>query len=196
MPSKPIIPRVCQQCGTTFLARQSAINGGGALYCGMACQVSARRKNPAPGEPGYLRICAFCKRSFPPRTLNRRPVYCSVPCARKGRWPERAERFWSKVDRSGGPDACWPWVGPRFDLKHYQPYGAFWDGDNNRGAHQVAWELANGQPFPDGKQGNHTCDFGLCCNPSHVIPGTQSDNMQDMVRKGRHRYGHSRHLFP
>lgn len=25
--------------------------------------------------------------------------------------PAEVERFWSKVDTSGGPDACWEWQG-------------------------------------------------------------------------------------
>src|ERR1035441_9381577 len=24
------------------------------------------------------------------------------------------ERFWSKVDKRGGPDDCWPWMGARY----------------------------------------------------------------------------------
>lgn len=32
----------------------------------------------------------------------------------------------------------------------------------------------------------HTCDNKLCVRPSHIFIGTKSDNMQDMIRKGRH----------
>jgi hypothetical protein len=31
----------------------------------------------------------------------------------------------------------------------------------------------------------HTCDVRWCCNPKHLFVGSQSDNMQDMVKKGR-----------
>ena len=33
-----------------------------------------------------------------------------------------AERFWAKVDTSGGLFACWEWQGNRND----RGYGAFW----------------------------------------------------------------------
>lgn len=31
----------------------------------------------------------------------------------------------------------------------------------------------------------HTCDNGCCINPDHLFWGTQTDNMQDMAKKGR-----------
>lgn len=31
----------------------------------------------------------------------------------------------------------------------------------------------------------HTCDNARCINPEHLVGGTYSDNMQDMLRKGR-----------
>jgi hypothetical protein len=58
--------------------------------------------------------------------------------------------------------------------------------------HRFAWELANG-PIPDGLSVLHHCDNPPCCEtePSEVYPeghlfiGTQTDNMADMVAKGR-----------
>jgi HNH endonuclease len=95
-----------------------------------------------------------------------------------------SERFWSKVDRSGGPDACWPW------LKHRNPkgYGQAWDGRSLQLAHRVAWELVNG-PIPDGLSALHRCDNPPCCNPAHIFLGTQADNIADAARKERLAHG-------
>jgi hypothetical protein len=55
-----------------------------------------------------------------------------------------------------------------------------------RRAPQVAWELENCQPFPEGLHACHCCDNPPCVNPSHVWPGTRSENMKDCHAKGRH----------
>jgi len=92
-------------------------------------------------------------------------------------------RFWSKVDRSGGPDACWPWTAARFGP---ESYGAFWKAGKgtNEGAHRRAWEAANG-PIPDDLCVLHRCDNRPCCNPAHLFLGTYLDNVRDMIAKGR-----------
>ena len=55
-------------------------------------------------------------------------------------------------------------------------------------AHRVAWAVANGiDPWsltPD-QIIRHTCDNPICVNPEHLLLGTQSDNMQDMVTRNR-----------
>ena len=42
------------------------------------------------------------------------------------------QRFWSKVDRSGGPESCWLWVAGKS-----HGYGAFFFEGKLHGAHSV-----------------------------------------------------------
>jgi len=90
-----------------------------------------------------------------------------------------AERFWSKVDRSGESE-CWPWTG----AKNTDGYGIIRGDVSLARAHRVAWELVNGS-IPDGMEVCHRCDNPSCCNPAHGFLGTQSDNMHDAAMKGR-----------
>lgn len=89
------------------------------------------------------------------------------------------QRFWLKVDRSGGPDSCWEWQG-------FQHNGYGWLTSNKRcyRAHRLTWELTNG-PIPEGMSVLHRCDNPPCCNPAHLFLGTDLDNVQDAIRKGR-----------
>lgn len=94
-------------------------------------------------------------------------------------------RFWEKVDRTGGPDSCWPWTGAA--PKHRGGYGLFQSNQKPKGSHRVAWEFANG-PIPPGMQVLHRCDNPPCCNPAHLWIGTPQDNMSDKMNKGRGRF--------
>lgn len=47
------------------------------------------------------------------------------------------------------------------------------------------WKFYYGESFPKEMQANHHCDNHLCINIFHIFPGTQKDNLQDMIRKGR-----------
>lgn len=82
-----------------------------------------------------------------------------------------AERFWEKVDRSAGPDACWPWTSAT------QPNGyGYFMCDGDRYAHRLAYTLAVG-PIPAGLQIDHLCRNRGCVNPAHLEPVTPRENV-------------------
>lgn len=97
-------------------------------------------------------------------------------------YPHDSQRFWARVDRSGGPDACWPWTGAR----DRNGYGWFWlYGRNTRAPRAVVALLLGEIPAPEVFVCHH-CDNPICCNPAHLFTGSAADNTADMVGKGRH----------
>lgn len=89
------------------------------------------------------------------------------------------ERFWEKVSIAG-PNDCWLWSASAY----LNGYGQFWTGSNLTPAHRYAYFLVHG-PIPPKMVVLHSCDNPRCCNPAHLSLGTQQDNVDDMLRKGR-----------
>lgn len=93
--------------------------------------------------------------------------------AREGREVANAVAtgFWSCVAR-GAPDACWLWRG-RVAGKGYGYHGRL-------RAHRLAYELTHG-PIPEGLVVDHVaargCTSRLCCNPAHLEPVTNRENL-------------------
>jgi len=75
---------------------------------------------------------------------------------------------------------CWLWT----KATHRVGYGQFNDACGIRGAHRGAWEATHGS-IPEGMHVLHKCDVRACVNPEHLFLGTNNDNMQDKIRKGR-----------
>lgn len=92
------------------------------------------------------------------------------------------ERFWSCVDIAGD-DECWPWLCARSD----QGYGTVYVLGRTVGSHRVAWSLQHGRTPEPGIVIRHGCDNPPCCNPRHLVDGTQADNNRDIARRRRNR---------
>lgn len=70
---------------------------------------------------------------------------------------------------------------------HKQPYSRYCRVSLNGklvDAHRAVWALMHG-PIPASMHVCHTCDQTRCVNIHHLFLGTRSDNMRDMVAKGR-----------
>jgi hypothetical protein len=102
-----------------------------------------------------------------------RSRFCPVECY-----------FWSRFDRSAGPDACWPWTGAVSSRTGYGMVDAKTAGGNRTSAHRRAYRLAYGID-PGDMQVMHRCDVRHCGNPRHLTLGTAADNWLDAVLKGR-----------
>jgi len=92
------------------------------------------------------------------------------------------ERFWSKVNKIA--NGCWEWTAS----KNKWGYGKFWLNCKSTRAHRFSYELYNG-PISNDLHVCHTCDNPACVRPDHLFLGTDKDNMEDKVKKGRQTKG-------
>ncbi len=195
MASKRNTPMTCIACGKDFLAYPDQVKRGGGKFCSRTCAnrtlaiVQQGENHPMykGGPEMVLRTCEMCGKEFSALATSVKygnARLCSLECQRASIYAARAtrhqhfmENFWSHLDMSGGPDACWTWTGKT----NAGGYGFVF----NLLMHRVAYELTNG-PIPEGLDILHSCDNPPCCNPAHLRPGTQRDNTQDMVERDRY----------
>ncbi len=77
------------------------------------------------------------------------------------------------------PSGCHEWQGGKvYGYGHFIISGKDWR------AHRYAWTRANG-PIPDGLVVMHLCDNPACVRLDHLRLGTNRENTQDAVSKGR-----------
>jgi hypothetical protein len=89
-------------------------------------------------------------------------------------------KFRSRVP-VGDKDACWEWAGRR----DRNGYGNIWRHGISKLAHRIAYEFAFGVKPEKGFVVMHKCDNPSCCNPNHLVLGTQAENNKDRAAKGR-----------
>lgn len=148
------------------------------VYCSRACRLVARSRSwNASRDDGTPRACLTCGASLDGTRRSRK--YCTIRCIseakarRAGRKPipPADVRFWSRI--SIAESGCWEWTGALIA----SGYGSIRVNDRGLVAHRFAWELLRG-PIPDGLQVDHLCMNRKCCNPDHLEPVTQAENLR------------------
>lgn len=165
---------ICRTCKQEFVIGRASLLRGEGKYCSRACY----------GSRHQVRICQQCGKTFTcwDYIVKRgQGKFCSNACANKRHEMTLKDRFFTKVIKHHGADACWEWIAS----KDVGGYGHL--GRNGRvvSAHRLSWEIKYG-PIPAGMNVLHHCDNPACVRPDHLFLGTHSDNMRDMCAKGRH----------
>lgn len=88
-------------------------------------------------------------------------------------------RFYSSFEQLG-EDECWPWIRE----VNEKGRARIWAAGRKMCASHVSLVLA-GKPRQATAAALHTCDNPRCVNASHLRWGTQSENIEDRVSKGR-----------
>lgn len=123
--------------------------------------------------------------------------------------PEREAKFWTKIEKT--PEGCWLWRGALRESGHGQ---LDFNGHNVR-VHRFTFLLARRRTLPEYIADEYgelkpyvvrhlMCDRKNCCNPSHLVGGTQTENVEDTWKihlahkldtERRAREEYSRHPF-
>jgi len=95
-------------------------------------------------------------------------------------------RLDAKVDRSGGPDACWPWLGARTKKGTPNMFGEkFPDGAQSGGSpRRLVWERAFGEAPARKRIVKFACGNLLCMNPKHMMIASAETRFWARVIKG------------
>lgn len=88
-----------------------------------------------------------------------------------------ATRFWAKVEQT---DTCWLWRGATSG----SGYGRAKRPSGMWQAHRLAWLYTHGR-IPRDLDVLHRCDVKLCVSPQHLYLGTDIENSQDRIDRGR-----------
>lgn len=114
-------------------------------------------------------------------TANRAPNASGYSCEIV--LTQRQKKKWGKKFAVNPQTGCWIWTAG----KNENGYGFFYTGKTAHLAHRLSYRVHKG-PITNWLMVCHNCPGGdnpACVNPDHLWLGTHTENMQDMLEKGR-----------
>lgn len=158
--------------------------------CSQPCRGIMMRKNKIYSK------CSLCKKEFisKQKAANKFTQFCSSKCygasmvnIKKGPslWEimtheeqinHLKKSFNKRVIKQEG---CWDTIAGKS-----KAYGSIQYQNKSISLHRASWIIHKGT-IPKGMFVCHTCDNPRCSNPNHLFLGTPTDNVHDMIKKGR-----------
>lgn len=144
--------------------------------------------------------CDNCSKEFEYSDSRRKNArFCSLSCLskltkqeqdekRKIEWAnETMEQYLEALSKKFNKfvikkDGCWDWS----RSKNKAGYGYMLHRHKLLKAHRISYMIHKGE-IPKSVFVLHSCDNPPCSNPDHLFLGTNTDNMRDMVSKGRNK---------
>lgn len=194
----------CEICGSPFPMRTNGPRSRANRFCTRECWRAWVRRNQVQA------ICQQCGNPAPRSVSLAARVsaaFCTPECHALSMHMTLADHIASGLlhedfERVPGLSPCWTWTGPHNPTTGYGLIRQRREGKRTTvDVHRAAWEVASGQPVPDGLRVLHVCDVPLCARNDdegtyevrgvplprrgHLFLGTHADNMADMWAKGR-----------
>ena len=169
---------ICHLCKKEYIESPSKRKYGKNHFCNRSCYSKFRLKVAL-----VLSVCQFCKKTL---RLNKRKFkrdnnFCSRKHWYLWKISNRKNRFFSRLVKS---KHCWNWIG----TLDKAGYAIFQVRDKKNGAigkaARFSYTLHHGK-IPKGLHILHSCDNPKCVNPKHLRAGTEQDNANDRVLRGR-----------
>ena len=168
----------------------------GRKYCSDFCKIKIKERS---------KTCPACNKFFIYLIkYNKERIYCSNKCSaseiNKKRYLSPAYKRMTEEEArvrlknilekyTNKTISCWLWTG----IKSKDGYGKIKWKNKHMFAHRASYLLYYNE-LPNNLCVCHTCDKPECINPRHLFLGTNKDNMQDMIKKGRSNYvKHDKH---